>query len=97
MNPHISPIRQNPAAILAGTRRMPATTGGTPAPNQIRRKMSVGRIIALTWLIVAIGLTALLGPELGWRGWLWLGLHDLLCVIGAGHELWRKRVKVPQR
>lgn len=45
----------------------------------------------MTWLLVAAGLTLLIGPRLGWRGWMWLGAHDVLCLIGASHELWRKR------
>ena len=53
--------------------------------------MDLGRVVAITWILVAVGITVLVGPELGWRGWLWLGLHHLLCLIGASHELWRKR------
>lgn len=51
-------------------------------------------IIALTWLISAVGLTILLGPSLGLRGLCWLGLHHLLAAIGVAHELrraWRRR------
>jgi hypothetical protein len=55
--------------------------------------MSWGRIIAVTWLLTGAGLTILIGPELGWRGWLWLGIHNLLCVIGSSHELWRKKTQ----
>ncbi len=58
--------------------------------------MDLGRIVALTWLLVALGISVLVGPELGWRGWLWLGTHNLLCLAGAGHELWRKRKMAPK-
>ena len=55
------------------------------------RRIDVGRTFAIAWIVVAVGLTVAIGPKLGYRGWLWLGTHDLLCAIGAGHELWRKR------
>lgn len=53
--------------------------------------MDTGVVVALAWLTLAIGATALFGPSLGLRGWLWLGLHHLLCLLGVSHELWRKR------
>ena len=55
------------------------------------RRVDLGRTVALVWIVVAVGLTVLVGPSLGIRGWMWLGLHNLLCAIGAGHELYRKR------
>jgi hypothetical protein len=55
------------------------------------RRVDIRRTIALTWLVVAIGLSVVVGPSLGLRGWMWLGVHHLLCVLGAGHELWRVR------
>ncbi len=54
-------------------------------------RLDAGRTFALAWLVSAIGVTLVVGPSLGLRGWLWLGLHDVLCAVGAGHELWRKR------
>ncbi|MBN1335018.1 MAG: hypothetical protein JXB39_03560 [Deltaproteobacteria bacterium] len=54
-----------------------------------RRTLDVGVVVALTWILVAIGLTLLIGPRLGLRGWIWLGTHHVLCAVGAGHELWR--------
>ena len=54
-----------------------------------RRNLDVGVVAALTWILVAIGLTVVLGPRLGLRGWAWLGVHHLLCAAGCGHELWR--------
>lgn len=54
-------------------------------------RIDIGRVVALVWIVASVGLTVLIGPELGLRGWLWLGLNDVLCAAGAGHELWRKR------
>lgn len=54
-------------------------------------RIDIGRTVAIAWIVVAVGLTILVGPSLGWRGWMWLGAHDILCAVGAGHELWRKR------
>jgi hypothetical protein len=45
----------------------------------------------MAWLVAALGVSLTVGPQLGWRGWLWLALHNLLCAVGAGHELWRTR------
>lgn len=56
--------------------------------------MDLGVIIALVWLMVAVSVTVLYGPQLGLRGWLWLGFHHALCVLGTTHELrrvWRQR------
>lgn len=53
------------------------------------RPFDFGFVVAVAWLIFAVALTIWLGPSLGARGWLWLGVHHALCVIGAGHELWR--------
>lgn len=61
----------------------------------MQRRFDLGRTFALAWLVSAIGATLVVGPSLGHRGWLWLGLHDLLCAVGAGHELWRKRTPPP--
>ena len=46
-------------------------------------------IVAMAWVGVAIGLTIFVGPKLGLRGWAWLGVHHLLCLAGASHELYR--------
>jgi hypothetical protein len=54
-----------------------------------RRRVDIGAVVALVWLLTAIGLTALLAPHLGVRGWLWVGLHDVVCVAGCVHELRR--------
>lgn len=51
----------------------------------------IGRVVAMSWILVALAVTVVIGPDLGLRGWAWLGLHHLLCAVGAGHELWRAR------
>ncbi|MCB9743740.1 MAG: hypothetical protein H6741_15005 [Alphaproteobacteria bacterium] len=66
----------------------------TPEAPAARRPMDPGVIVAIAWLGVALGLTLVLGPRLGLRGWLWLGLHHALCLVGCAHELvrgWRRR------
>ena len=54
-----------------------------------RRNLDVGVVAALAWILVAAGVTVLVGPHLGLRGWAWLGVHHLLCAVGSGHELRR--------
>jgi hypothetical protein len=54
-------------------------------------RVDLARTAAIAWLSVAIGLTVTIGPSLGWRGWIWMGAHNLLCAVGAGHELLRRR------
>lgn len=46
------------------------------------------KVLAAAWLLTGAGLAVLIGPSLGWRGWMWLGTHELLCIVGAGWELW---------
>ena len=53
------------------------------------RKVDLGAVAAMSWIGVAIGLSVTIGPQLGLRGWFWLGLHHLLCLVGSSHELWR--------
>jgi len=55
------------------------------------RRVDLGAVVAMAWLLIAVGVTAVIGPRLGLRGWAWLGLHHVLCVAGATHELWRAR------
>jgi len=43
----------------------------------------------MAWLLASVVLTLLLAPRFGVRGLLWLGLQDLLCLIGCGWELRR--------
>jgi hypothetical protein len=54
-----------------------------------RPRMDIGFVVAVSWLLAAMGATLLFGPQLGLRGWMWLGLHHALCVVGSIHELRR--------
>ncbi len=58
------------------------------------RRLDGGVIVAITWATVALSMTVLIGGQLGLRGWFWLGLHHVLCVVGVSHELrrgWKRR------
>ena len=57
------------------------------------QRKNIGEIIAVSWLIVAVVMTILVGPSLGARGLLWMAIHHLLCLIGCGHELAKSRRK----
>lgn len=46
------------------------------------------KVLALAWLLIGAGLLVLIGPSLGWRGWMWFGAHEVLCLVGGGWELW---------
>lgn len=59
-------------------------------------RVRMPKVIALGWILAAVGTTLVLGPKLGLRGWMWLGAHHLLCAIGAGWELFvRREERVP--
>ncbi|MCK6504060.1 hypothetical protein L6R53_11770 [Myxococcota bacterium] len=60
-------------------------------PSPPRTRIDLGETAALTWIAIAVGLTVVIGPSLGLRGWAWLGLHHALCLVGTSHELWRAR------
>lgn len=45
------------------------------------------KVLAAAWLLIGVGLAVLIGPSLGWRGWIWFGAHELLCLVGASWEL----------
>ena len=62
-----------------------------------RRRPDIGATLALAWICTAIGLTVVIGPHLGLRGWGWLGMHHLLCLVGSSHELWRARKRRSKR
>ncbi len=49
-------------------------------------------VLSVAWLVASAVLTVLLAPRLGGRGLLWLGLQDIICVVGCGLELRRARV-----
>ena len=66
----------------------------TTVTGSIRARIDLWVVLAFAWLGVALGLTLVFGPRLGLRGWVWLGLHHLLCLVGVTHELrrgWRRR------
>ncbi len=50
------------------------------------RQLDLGAILAVAWLLVAVGLTVVFAPRLGLRGLGWLAMHHLLCVVGITHE-----------
>lgn len=52
------------------------------------RTIRLPKVIAVAWIVVAIGLTVLVAPQLGWRGWMWMGVHHALCAFGVTWELW---------
>lgn len=56
----------------------------------MNRRFDLGRAVAMTWIVATLGLTVGLAPRMGYRGWLWLGVNGVLCVWGAGWELWTK-------
>jgi hypothetical protein len=51
------------------------------------------RILGFSWILVAIGMTAIMGPHLGLRGWGWLLLHHTLMVSTLAAQFWGKRSK----
>ena len=61
------------------------------------RRVDVGLVVALSWLLCAIAATVLLAPTLGLRGIAWMALHHVLCVVGCTHELRRAWVRRRQR
>ncbi len=76
------------------THDRPDAPSTRPHEAPVRSRPDLRAVIAVAWIGVAIGLTAVFGPRLGLRGWLWLGMHHLLCAVGAGHEL---LVALPRR
>ena len=61
----------------------------------MRKRVDIGFVMALSWILIAIGVSIVIGPMLGARGWLWLLVHHALCLIGSLHEL--KRYKKRQQ
>ncbi len=55
----------------------------------MKKRVDIGLVVAMAWLAAAVGVTVVLGPQLGMRGWVWLGLHHVLCAVGCVHEIWR--------
>lgn len=60
------------------------------------KNLDIQAILAVSWLLVAIGISIVFGPYLGARGWLWLGIHHVLCIIGCGHEYFRYQRRIQQ-
>jgi hypothetical protein len=56
-----------------------------------RRTLDIYAILAVTWLLVAVGLTVVFAPRLGIRGLGWMAAHHLLCLVGVSHEYTRYR------
>ncbi len=59
-----------------------------------RLPLDIGVVVALAWLMSAAVVTLIYGPILGLRGWIWLGVHHVLCGVGCTHELtrgWKRR------
>ena len=55
----------------------------------MQTSIDIQAIIAVTWVISSFILTLLLFNTLGARGWVWLGIHHILCTIGCSHEYLR--------
>ena len=49
--------------------------------------MNIKATIALTWILFSIIITFLISRDLGVRGWMFLLIHHVFCIIGAGSEL----------
>ena len=61
------------------------------------KAIDIQAILAVTWLLVAIAITLLLGPNLGGRGWLWLSIHHTFCIVGCGTEYVRYQRRQERR
>jgi hypothetical protein len=53
------------------------------------------RILGLAWVLVAVGMTILLGPHLGLRGWAWLCLHHVLMISTLAAQAHQSRQAIP--
>ena len=66
--------------------------------DRIRRawkRLDLGVSFAFGWLLFAVIMSAWYGPKLGLRGFAWMGLHHVLCLVGCTHELrrgWRRHL-----
>ncbi len=60
-------------------------------PMASRLRVRPAFVAAVAWLLASAVLTLLLVPRLGGRGLMWLGLQDLICVVGCGFELRKSR------
>ena len=57
------------------------------------KKLDLLGILAIVWIIIAVAITIFMAPRLGLRGWVWLIVHDLLCLVGSVHQLSRTGYK----
>ena len=62
-----------------------------------RKAFDVGAILAVTWVLVAVGVTVVFVPQLGIRGLGWMAAHHLLCIVGVTHEYTRYRKREDAR
>lgn len=72
----------------------PTVRGLMAETSTAKKRVDVGFVVALAWLTSAGVVTVIWGGGLGLRGWIWLGLHHVLCVAGCSHELrraWARR------
>jgi hypothetical protein len=56
-------------------------------------RLDLGVAFAFGWLLFALIASVWWGPQLGFRGLVWLGMHHVLCAVGCTHELrrgWRR-------
>ena len=63
------------------------------------KRLNISSIIAVTWALIAVSITFFLFDKLGARGWLWLSIHHIFCIIGVSHE-WikhQKRLQEPKK
>ncbi|MCK6521555.1 hypothetical protein L6R49_08950 [Myxococcota bacterium] len=61
------------------------------ATSSFSARLDWGAVVAAALILTALAATVVIGPTLGLRGVVWLGLCDLLALIGGVHELVRAR------
>ncbi|MBK7760960.1 MAG: hypothetical protein IPI35_32030 [Deltaproteobacteria bacterium] len=61
------------------------------ATSSSSARLDWGAVTAAALMLTALTATVVIGPSLGLRGWAWLGLCDLLALVGGVHELIRAR------
>lgn len=61
------------------------------ATSSFSARLDWGAVVAAALILTAFAATVVIGPSLGLRGWVWLGLCDLLALVGGAHELLRAR------
>lgn len=61
------------------------------------KSVDIQAIVAVTWVLVALAITIILGPKLGGRGWLWMSIHHIFCAIGCSTEYFRYQRRQERR